>query len=139
MDRASVAADGDSYTAQQWNTVLTTMPIIWVIVQSVCSSCLQFVDVSLTWKLKYVTDLVPTELDVKANIAVELQDSMESLCTGGSYPNFLAKLWPVLKRILEEDPVFVMSWKQVRFLFRRTVVLNSINIFECVETPELRP
>ncbi|KAK2732878.1 hypothetical protein FQN55_003885 [Onygenales sp. PD_40] len=50
---------------------------------------------------------------VKTNVAVELRDSLEQLCSGASYSVFLAKLWPVFKKILKGDPVFVsMSWEQ---------------------------
>jgi hypothetical protein len=55
------------------------------------------------------------ESKAKSNIAVELRDSLEQLCSGPNYPVFLAKLWPVFKKILSGEPVFVsMSWEQVR-------------------------
>lgn len=55
-----------------------------------------------------------TEIKVRANVAVELRDSIEPLCSGASYPIFLAKLWPVFKNILKGDPVFTnMSFEQV--------------------------
>ncbi|PGH01393.1 hypothetical protein AJ79_07934 [Helicocarpus griseus UAMH5409] len=49
----------------------------------------------------------------KTNVAIELRDSLEQLCSGPSYSVFLAKLWPVFKKILKGDPVFVsMSYEQ---------------------------
>lgn len=55
------------------------------------------------------------ETRVKTNAAVELRDSLEQLCAGQNYPVFLSKLWPVFKKILKGEPVFIsMSWEQVR-------------------------
>lgn len=55
------------------------------------------------------------DVKVRANVATELRDSIEPLCSGASYPIFLAKLWPVFKTILKGDPVFFsMSYEQVR-------------------------
>lgn len=43
----------------------------------------------------------------KANVATELRDSIESLCTpAATYQKFLTKLWPVFKKILEGKPDF---------------------------------
>ena len=43
----------------------------------------------------------------KANIATEVRDSIESLCTPPQiYTKFLTKLWPVFKKILEGKPDF---------------------------------
>ena len=53
--------------------------------------------------------LILTDARTKANIATELRDSIETLCSGSSYPRFLAKLWPVFKRILQGEPVFMGS------------------------------
>lgn len=64
--------------------------------------------------------LIAFALDVKvrANVAVELRDNIEPLCSGASYPLFLAKLWPVFKTILKGDPVFTnLSFDQVRSFF----------------------
>ncbi|KAI1932935.1 transcription-associated protein 1 [Ophidiomyces ophidiicola] len=53
------------------------------------------------------------ESKFKTNVAVELRDSLEQLCSPPTYTMFLTKLWPVFKRILKGDPVFVsMSWEQ---------------------------
>lgn len=50
----------------------------------------------------------------KTNVAVELRDSLEQICSPPTYATFLAKLWPVFKKILKGEPVFVsMSWEQV--------------------------
>lgn len=58
-----------------------------------------------------------TDVKVRANVATELRDSIEPLCSGASYPIFLAKLWPVFKSILKGEPVFLsMSNEQVRDL-----------------------
>lgn len=55
------------------------------------------------------------DVKVRANVATELRDSIEPLCSGASYPIFLSKLWPVFKTILKGDPVFFnMSYEQVR-------------------------
>jgi len=59
------------------------------------------------------------DIKVRANVAVELRDNIEPLCSGASYPLFLAKLWPVFKTILKGDPVFTnLSFDQVRLLVR---------------------
>ena len=43
----------------------------------------------------------------KSNIATELRDSIETLCTPAAvYSKFLSKLWPVFKKILEGKPDF---------------------------------
>lgn len=56
------------------------------------------------------------DIKVRANVAVELRDNIEPLCSGASYPLFLAKLWPVFKTILKGDPVFTnLSFDQVRY------------------------
>ncbi|KAI9370618.1 transcription-associated protein [Aspergillus egyptiacus] len=56
----------------------------------------------------YASKLGDEKLDVKirANVAVELRDNIEPLCSGASYPIFLSKLWPVFKNILRGEPVF---------------------------------
>ncbi|KIX08948.1 uncharacterized protein Z518_00026 [Rhinocladiella mackenziei CBS 650.93] len=43
----------------------------------------------------------------KSNVATELRDSIENLCTpAATYTKFLSKLWPVFKKILEGKPDF---------------------------------
>ncbi|KAL4805091.1 hypothetical protein BDV18DRAFT_24971 [Aspergillus unguis] len=56
----------------------------------------------------YANKLGDEKLDIKirANVAVELRDNIEPLCSGASYPIFLSKLWPVFKSILGGEPVF---------------------------------
>ncbi|KKK18394.1 hypothetical protein P175DRAFT_0247193 [Aspergillus ochraceoroseus IBT 24754] len=56
----------------------------------------------------YATKLGDEKIDIKlrANVAVELRDNIEPLCSGASYPIFLSKLWPVFKNILRGEPVF---------------------------------
>lgn len=64
--------------------------------------------------------LFALDVKVRANVAVELRDNIEPLCSGASYPLFLAKLWPVFKTILKGDPVFTnLSFDQVRSVIRR--------------------
>ncbi|RAH67424.1 histone acetyltransferase TRA1 [Aspergillus aculeatinus CBS 121060] len=63
----------------------------------------------------YAAKLGDEKLDIKlrANVAVELRDSIEPLCSGASYPIFLSKLWPVFKNILKGEPVFTnLSFEQ---------------------------
>ncbi|KAL4894795.1 hypothetical protein BDV59DRAFT_164257 [Aspergillus ambiguus] len=63
----------------------------------------------------YASKLGDENLDIKirANVAVELRDNIEPLCSGASYPIFLSKLWPVFKTILRGDPVFTnLSFEQ---------------------------
>lgn len=50
--------------------------------------------------------LTAIDAKTKANIATELRDSIEGLCSGSNYAKFLAKLWPVFKKILQGEPVF---------------------------------
>lgn len=55
------------------------------------------------------------EISRRANVAVELRDTIENLCSGPNYPIFLTKLWPVFKKILKGDPVFTnTSFDHVR-------------------------
>ena len=54
----------------------------------------------------YSADLIDTR--TKANIATEVRDSIEGLCTPPAvYQKFLSKLWPVFKKILEGKPDFM--------------------------------
>ncbi|EEH23239.2 hypothetical protein PABG_05450 [Paracoccidioides brasiliensis Pb03] len=57
----------------------------------------------------YATKLADLGIEpkVRSNIAIELRDSLEQLCSGPNYPVFLSKLWPVFKKILKGEPVFV--------------------------------
>lgn len=69
-------------------------------------------------------------MKVRANVATELRDSIEPLCSGASYPIFLAKLWPVFKNILKGDPVFFsMSYEQVRLF--GTTESDKLALGEC--------
>ncbi|KAK2748551.1 hypothetical protein FQN57_000686 [Myotisia sp. PD_48] len=48
----------------------------------------------------------------KHSSAVEIRDTLEQLCSGPTYAIFLAKLWPVFKKILKGDAVFsTMSYE----------------------------
>ncbi|GAB1218167.1 hypothetical protein ATERTT37_007420 [Aspergillus terreus] len=63
----------------------------------------------------YASKLGDPNIDIKirANVAVELRDNIEPLCSGASYPIFLSKLWPVFRTILRGDPVFTnLSFEQ---------------------------
>ncbi|RMZ92452.1 hypothetical protein DV736_g312, partial [Chaetothyriales sp. CBS 134916] len=42
----------------------------------------------------------------KANIATDLRDQIDNLCTPGLFGHFLKQLWPVFKKILEGKPDF---------------------------------
>lgn len=71
--------------------------------------------------------LACVEIRIKTNVATELRDNIEALCSGSSYPTFLAKMWPVFKNILKGDPVFTnVSYEQVRNCCVR--VLCSIDV-----------
>ncbi|KAK7885224.1 transcription-associated protein 1 [Exophiala xenobiotica] len=49
----------------------------------------------------------PPHTRTKANVATDLRDSIENLCSpAATYSKFLAKLWPVFKKILEGKPDF---------------------------------
>lgn len=76
--------------------------------------------------------LVSIDVKVRANVAVELRDNIEPLCSSASYPLFLAKLWPVFKTILKGDPVFTnLSFDQVCFPIRLvSLLLGSIRLPE---------
>ncbi|KAL4978883.1 hypothetical protein BDW66DRAFT_148736 [Aspergillus desertorum] len=56
----------------------------------------------------YASKLGDEKLDMKlrANVAVELRDNIEPLCSPATYSIFLSKLWPVFKNILSGEPVF---------------------------------
>jgi transformation/transcription domain-associated protein len=66
-------------------------------------------------------------MKIRANVAVELRDNIEPLCSGASYPIFLSKIWPVFKSILTGEPVFTnLSLEQVscgNFVFSCLLVL----------------
>lgn len=70
--------------------------------------------------------VISIDVKLRANVATELRDTIEPLCSGASYPIFLSKLWPVFKTILKGDPVFFsMSYDQVRFF---GTSLASVNV-----------
>jgi hypothetical protein len=46
------------------------------------------------------------ELKTKLNIAIELRDNIETLCSGPNYITALQKLWPVFKQVLQGEPAF---------------------------------
>lgn len=55
------------------------------------------------------------DLKVKLNIAIEIRDNIDQLCTGSSYYTFLEKLVPVFMKLLEGPPVFMsLAWEHVR-------------------------
>lgn len=54
------------------------------------------------------------DLKVKLNIAIEIRDNIDQLCTGSSYHTFLEKLVPVFMKLLEGPPVFMtLAWEHV--------------------------
>ena len=69
---------------------------------------------NVVW-IGWLTPVAPWDIETKtkANISVELRDSLEQLCS--NYPAFLEKLWPVFKQILTGEPVFTSaSFEQVK-------------------------
>lgn len=50
---------------------------------------------------------VVADLKVKLNIAIEIRDNIDQLCTASSYNTFLEKLVPVFMKLLEGPPVFM--------------------------------
>lgn len=55
-----------------------------------------------------------TDLKQKLNVATELRDNIDQLCSGPTYPLFLKKLVPIFAKLLEGPPVFTStSWEQV--------------------------
>lgn len=68
------------------------------------------------WKKVFLVPLLIPSPDVKQklNVATELRDNVEQLCSGPTYPLFLKKLIPVFKKLLEGSPVFTStSWEHV--------------------------
>lgn len=62
----------------------------------------------------YVLTVI-ADLKVKLNIATEIRDNIDQLCTGSSYHTFLEKLVPVFMKLLEGPPVFMsLAWEHVR-------------------------
>lgn len=62
----------------------------------------------------YVLTVI-ADLKVKLNIATEIRDNIDQLCTGSSYHIFLEKLVPVFMKLLEGPPVFMsLAWEHVR-------------------------
>ncbi|XHF99356.1 hypothetical protein AWENTII_002862 [Aspergillus wentii] len=85
----------------------------------------------------YANKLGDEKLDIKvrANVAVELRDNIEPLCSGASYPIFLSKLWPVFKNILKGDPVFTnLSFEQKL----RNCVLETLHRLP-MASPDVEP
>lgn len=57
---------------------------------------------------------VVVDLKVKLNIAIEIRDNIDQLCTGSSYYTFLEKLVPVFMKLLEGPPVYMsLAWEHV--------------------------
>ncbi|KAH2155724.1 hypothetical protein KXV68_004997, partial [Aspergillus fumigatus] len=85
----------------------------------------------------YASKLGDDKLDIKirANVAVELRDNIEPLCSGASYPLFLSKLWPVFKNILKGEPVFTnLSFEQKL----RNCVLETLHRLP-MASPDVEP
>ncbi|KAE8354212.1 transcription-associated protein [Aspergillus coremiiformis] len=85
----------------------------------------------------YASKLGDEKLDIKirANVAVELRDNIEPLCSGASYPIFLSKLWPVFKGILKGEPVFTnLSFEQKL----RNCVLETLHRLP-MASPDVEP
>ncbi|KEF63414.1 transformation/transcription domain-associated protein [Exophiala aquamarina CBS 119918] len=86
----------------------------------------------------YAARLTDPKIDTrtKSNVATDLRDSIESLCTPPStYAKFLARLWPVFKKILEGKPDFSpTSFEQVL----RNQILEIIHRLQHAP-PEVEP
>ncbi|KAL2863263.1 histone acetyltransferase TRA1 [Aspergillus lucknowensis] len=85
----------------------------------------------------YASKLGDEKLDIKirANVAVELRDNIEPLCSGASYPIFLSKLWPVFKSILRGEPVFTNSSLEQKL---RNCVLETLHRLPMM-SPDVEP
>lgn len=46
------------------------------------------------------------EPKTKLNIAIELRDNIETLCSPANYATALQKLWPIFKTVLQGEPAF---------------------------------
>ncbi|KAJ9213961.1 hypothetical protein DTO166G4_4406 [Paecilomyces variotii] len=85
----------------------------------------------------YASKLADEKIDtrVRTNVAVELRDNIEPLCSGSNYPIFLAKLWPIFKNILKGDPVFTnMSYEQKM----RNCILETLHRLP-MASPDVEP
>ena len=71
----------------------------------------------------------------KANIATELRDQIETLCQPQTYQHFLAKLWPVFKKILQGEPEFRPGVPEQAL---RNQVLEIIHRLH-MQSPEMEP
>ena len=61
------------------------------------------------------------DIKVKLNVATELRDNIDQFCNGPLYANFLTKLMPVFRKLLEGPPVFMStSWEHVCILVPST-------------------
>lgn len=81
-------------------------------------------------------DIAVSEIKIKANVATELRDSVEALCSGPSYGLFLAKLWPIFRSILEGEPVFLSTMPEQAS--SRCGLPQSLPDDWDLETPEYR-
>ncbi|EFE39399.1 hypothetical protein TRV_05919 [Trichophyton verrucosum HKI 0517] len=85
----------------------------------------------------YVTKLGDPNIETKLKCAaaVEIRDSLEHLCSGATYPIFLAKLWPAFKKVLKGEPVFIsLSFEQKL----RNCILEILHRLP-LELPEVEP
>ncbi|KAA8642953.1 histone acetyltransferase TRA1 [Aspergillus tanneri] len=85
----------------------------------------------------YASKLADEKLDIKlrSNVALELRDNIEPLCSGASYPIFLSKLWPVFKTILKGEPVFANSSFEQKL---RNCVLETLHRLP-MASPDVEP
>jgi hypothetical protein len=86
------------------------MPASWVMRSWVCLrvTVAHFAGNARCQRIICELELTLLYLDMKlrANVAVELRDNIEPLCSPATYSVFLSKLWPVFKNILSGEPVF---------------------------------
>lgn len=58
--------------------------------------------------------ILSADLKQKLNVATELRDNIDQLCSGLTYPLFLKRLIPIFEKLLEGPPVFTStSWEHV--------------------------
>jgi hypothetical protein len=92
----------------------------------------------------HVLTLLSLDIKIRANVAVELRDNIEPLCSGASYPIFLSKLWPVFKKILQGEPVFTnlsleqVSWTALPHEFGHGSFEQGSHVLNPLETTKLR-
>ncbi|KAL9111516.1 MAG: hypothetical protein Q9227_004003 [Pyrenula ochraceoflavens] len=85
----------------------------------------------------YAHRLGDPAVDIKTKLvaATEARDSVDTICSGPSYRTFLAKLWPIFRKILQGDPIFVTT-SPVQQL--RNCILEILHRLH-LSAPEIEP